>query len=233
MPINLPIVLNPPDFAPGYCPASWPEFANALAAGMTGYLQGQYNTFNYGNTAPEPDDRVKPWLRLNSDGTMDRWYVYASGAWMCPHELEAGSDFLQMWTGDPADIATLDGANFTGGPATGPFWEIYSAMEGKSPMGVAPVVPGTATPFPVGTDYGEGQHTLTLAEMPKHSHTMKANPTADINGGGRTINGEGDPAFSAFTNTSEQGADTAHNNIHPVRAVYFLKRTSRIFRVAP
>jgi len=238
MPINLPIHLNPFSFPSGYCPTSWNQFVADFVARTTGYLEGSYNTFNYGQTAPtDPNDRMKPWLKLDTNGFPVSWYVWVGNtvaAWVWPHEIQAGSGFRQIYTGLPATIDTLDGGE--AGAVTdssGPFWAIDSVFEARSPMGVAAVIPGTATPFPVTTNYGEAQHTLTLAEIPDHTHTISATPpTYDINGAStRTLFGTGD-YFTTTGNTGTSGGGDEHNNVHPVIAVYFLKRTARIYRRA-
>lgn len=238
MPINLPIHINPFSFPSGYCPATWNVFVNDLTSRITGYVEGTYNLFNYGPTAPtDPNDRLKPWLKLDGSGFPVSWYVYVGGtvaAWVWPHEIAASSAFRQIFTGPSTDIDTLDGGE--AGAVTdssGPFWAIDSAFEARSPMGVAAVIPGTATAFPVTTNYGEAQHTLTTAEMPSHTHSISATPpTYDINGAStRTLFGTGD-YFTTTGNTGAAGSGGAHNNVHPVYAVYFLKRTARIYRRA-
>lgn len=239
MAINLPIVLNPAAFPAGYCPTSWQQLANDLAQLTTGYLEGNYSTFNYGPTTPGVNDRSKPWLRTTASGLPDSWYVYGGStvaAWIWPHPVAALSDFRVMYAGSAVSITTLDGGDSNPiGDASGPFWEIDTAFESRSPMGVAAVISGTATPFPVGTNYGEAQHTLTSSELPSHAHTISAGTTLDVNGGGtRTLFGTDDAAiFTTTRNSGSVGSDAAHNTVHPVRAVYMLKRTARIYKKAP
>ena len=239
MAINLPVVLNPAAFPAGYCPTSWQQFANDFASLTTGYLEGNYSTFNYGSSTPSVNDRAKPWLRTTATGLPDSWYVYGGttvAAWIWPHPVPALSDFRMMYSGSSASITTLDGGDSDPiGPASGPFWEIDSAFESRSPMGVAAVVSGTAVPFPVGTNYGEAQHTLVTDELPKHTHTISAAINMDVDQTStRTIFGADDPAvFTTTRNTGETGNDQPHNTVHPVRAVYILKRTARIYKKAP
>lgn len=87
-----------------------------------------------------------------------------------------------------------------------------------------------------GSTGGEATHTLTVAEMPFHRHTMKHNQS----GYSTTI-----PANSTynvwstgvawtstaisnrnFWNTDANGSDEPHNNMPPYLAVYVWKRTA-------
>lgn len=69
---------------------------------------------------------------------------------------------------------------------------------------------------------GAKTHTLTISEMPAHTHTYGKSTTSenmsihDING----LRG------AATTNTSSTGGGAAHNNLQPYITVYMWKRTA-------
>jgi len=83
---------------------------------------------------------------------------------------------------------------------------------------------------------GEKTHTLTIAEMPIHTHTQNAH-SHTVAGGGLVTDGGSYRAGSDFninnTTTSSTtatnqntGGGSAHNNLQPYIVVYFWKRTA-------
>lgn len=83
------------------------------------------------------------------------------------------------------------------------------------PIDIISAGTGVNTILPaLGSTVGEGMHTLTIGEMPAHSHV--------VSGGGQLIPGAnnnptlGDPPPpSRSTNTSSQGNSQPHNNVQP------------------
>ena len=79
---------------------------------------------------------------------------------------------------------------------------------------------------------GSKTHTLSLAEMPQHAHTLSMNTSADgdPDGGNRRICTDDAEASGPFTPThlsmSNQGSNSAHNNVQPYIVVYMWKRTA-------
>lgn len=82
--------------------------------------------------------------------------------------------------------------------------------------------------YEAGSIGGESEHTLTINEMPSHSHVMRISTDGTAGGGDRVIlqsNGvtNNEPNISAG-NTINNGANWAHNNMPPYLAVYVWKR---------
>ena len=95
-------------------------------------------------------------------------------------------------------------------------WVAYAA--GRVPVGKA----ASGTFDTLGEEQGAETHTLSIAEMPSHTHTYGKSTTSenmsihDING----LRG------AATTNTGSTGGGTAHNNIQPSITVYMWRRTA-------
>lgn len=93
--------------------------------------------------------------------------------------------------------------------------------------------------YAAGSTGGEAQHTLTIAEMPSHSHTERlgdASNPQNINRLRRAVSGGGiqgvkiDATFSASLGeditTDFTGDSNPHNNMPPYLTVYMWKRTA-------
>lgn len=234
------VTLIPGTLPSAYCFQSWQKVYNdffTLATGQLGNSGDTLNTFNYGDTTPAPENRNSPWLRTVA-GAPDRWYVYYGGAWVWPNPESPSTDVRRLWVGTVLSLKTYDGG--VDEPVgvdgmTGPMWEEDTSFQGRSPMHPGNI-PGTnpVVSIAVGNNYGEGQHTQTIAEMPKHNHTITGEISTNNfwsgDGGNGTGVGQGDSRnFGTWLILGDTGADTAFNITHPVRGIYLIKRTSRIF----
>lgn len=75
-----------------------------------------------------------------------------------------------------------------------------------------------------GSTGGEAQHTLTVDEMPAHSHLtgIQSNACGYIDGGSSAVV-HFDPSGRS---TANSGGNQPHNNMPPYLAVYMWKRTA-------
>ena len=99
-------------------------------------------------------------------------------------------------------------------------WEAFAS--GRVLVGKA----NSGTFATVGATMGEKTHTLTIAEMPTHTHTMNNNTLVNRNIAG-TGGAQGTMTVLASTlSVNPTGGGQAHNNIQPSIVVYMWKRTA-------
>lgn len=71
--------------------------------------------------------------------------------------------------------------------------------------------------YTIGSIGGESEHTLTVSEMPKHTHNMRRNYTAATGGTAvkYIVSGDGTINAAAYGATESTGSGNAHNNLQP------------------
>lgn len=225
--VQLSTASVPTDYCPPSIQAAWPYLVSLLLA----ELAGDGIIPSIGPTTPAPDDQDRPWFRINADGTPDRWYVFSGGSWIAKHPIAAGA--IWMFAGLEADIVTHDGGEAgTVTPTTGPMWEKYSAADGRFPVG-----PGTigTTTIGVGGTGGTHEHTLTMANIPPHTHGITGRPYVgtgnlspakviiDDDYGSSDLTSSTDPAGGTGTPAAAQ----AINTLPPYIGIWFIRKTAR------
>jgi hypothetical protein len=80
--------------------------------------------------------------------------------------------------------------------------------------------------YPAGSTGGEKEHTLTVAEMPAHSHTVSGRVNGEAGSGDGAWDYSGNWPKEANGATAATGGGEAHNNMPPYLAVYMCKRTA-------
>ena len=238
---NAPITFTNGTLPEGFCFTTWQQTFNTFTSLLNGYLPGQYTVWNYGNTEPAASERGNPWLRLNSDGSPDKIYVFWSGEWVSPHPVPYESPEIRIWSGLIADLVDYDGgAAGTVTDTTGPMWEEVVAMRALFPLGAGTLASGTVVG--VGDTGGEEKHSLIETEMPPHSHTTRAiqiDPENDNRGYGVIGQNESNYtdgsefsstiAIKSAGGTGDPAVVVAHNTIPPYIGVAFIQRTARKF----
>jgi hypothetical protein len=201
-----------------------PVIASFLRAIFTG------DEINTGSSTPAPEDRGKPWYRTNADGTDDGWWTFYSGFWIQKHPMFSGFiGFAPIGTA-LTDIDTLDGGEAGAITSiTGPFWQVVSELNAKSPIGPGTLPSGTI--INPGDTIGEESHVQTADELRSHRHDIPYSGQGSLSGDGAHIL-NGTPVHTGDHFTSDTGGDppTGMNVIHPVYALYAIKRTSRLYR---
>lgn len=229
MPVT-PVTITTASVPEAYCPTTlreaWPFLVALLGAEIPGLA-----FFNYGNTTPSPDNQDKPWRRLNTNGTPDRWYDYVGGVWLARHPAAPGT--IIMYDGAEATIDTFDGGEAgTVSETTGPMWERVTALNARFPIGVGTLPSGTSVA--VTNTGGAEKHTLIEAEIPAHTHQFKyQSHTEDVDGGGdarHLLSQPGDTTISPDSYGGDEDNETvAHNNLPPYFGIFFLRKTARLY----
>jgi microcystin-dependent protein len=112
---------------------------------------------------------------------------------------------------------------------------IYTETSGTNPgttfgfgtwaaFGAGRVLVGNGTSdqaFAAGATGGESNHTLTVPEIPAHTHSYNFNNTV-----GSIAAGGGIGANTPALQTGSTGGGGAHNNLQPYIVVYFWQRTA-------
>lgn len=86
---------------------------------------------------------------------------------------------------------------------------------------------GVKTYFPVDEKGGEIWHTLTVAEMPSHKHTITTKFKKAYGQSGSTrelYHAQGEYSLTSMATASDTGGGGQHNNLPPYLAVYMWKR---------
>ena len=200
--------------------------ASALYPQITGVI--------ISDNTPAASDRDKLWIKTSAGAPvvgLAGQYVFYNGAWLWPHLTSAGSPLRLLWLEDLTALQTFDGGDTNpAGIASGPMWEEDTTFRGRSPMHPG-AIPDDGSVLGVDGTYGVGVHTLTTNEIPSHTHDLDVNRKVggDTGAGGQNIYGDA-TVGAAYTLTSDAtGGGLAHPNVHPVRGIYLIKRSSRIY----
>lgn len=216
----------PPTLPSGFCFTTWQALFNYVLGHATVSIPDGDLNFVISEEEPAAADRGKIWIRHDADGAPDRLYKYFNGEWLWPHELPPSGNIISLWQGSASELTTFDGGDSdTLGDSSGPMWEIVTAFAGRFAVGVG-TIPDALTAVTALSTGGAGQATLTTPNLPEHSHTY------DITEG-RGASGDGGAAWTGDGtehDTGETGEGTPFNIVPPFVGVYFIKRTSRIYR---
>lgn len=250
--MSIPVNITMGTFPANYCWTNPQTYADDLVALLTAIVPGSLNTFVMGNNTPQPSDQDKPWFRFNADGTPDKWYIYV-GQWISLHPIPASSTVVQIWFGSESAAWSYDGGDGNDPSitpptdTTGAMWKVEHGFDFLIPMGAGTSALGTV--LAVNAQLGEEKHTLTTNEIPSHQHllvnTDQGDPLAPGLNSNNSINHsaangssslEYELSGSATTPTmglsAATGGGAAHQNLPPVKGVYFIRRTARRFYTA-
>lgn len=226
---NYPLI--PGTLASDCWPASPQTFYNEMFA--KGYVQLSIVGVVISATVPAVADRNKLWAKVDGGAQPTGYFIYAGGLWLQPHPVPASSSVRQLWVGAEADLVTYDGG-VAGvvSAASGPFWEVDHDFDARFPVGPGTTAGGTI--IGVGDTGGEDAHTLTVAELPAHTHPPLVGTQYAMDNDGGTGAGTNASTADGLTEADTTGATgdgDPHNTLPPYRGAFVIKRTARIFYV--
>lgn len=230
--MSLILPITPTSLPQGFCPATYQEMWNEFAAHgnvtiPTGVLSG------ISVSATKPTDQTRPWLQLDDQGRPLRLFWFAIGSWLSLHPLRPG---MTIWWFEalPSNMNTFDGGDAGAESAvTGPMWRQAKTPDGTLIAAMFPIAAGTlpsTTVLAVGDLGGEEKHSLTIPEMPPHTHNNGYWTFSDGHEPGPdhgfTPDGETDDAEATSKSTGGvAGVVTPHNTMPPYVVGYLLQRT--------
>ena len=126
-------------------------------------------------------------------------------AFMADNAMSVPKGIITMWSGS---IATIP-----------PGWALCDGTNGTPDLRNRFIV-GAGSSYAVGATGGEATHTLTINEMPAHTHTYAKETGASCN-----IGGSNTPASQQIsTATSSTGAGQSHENRPPYYALAYIMK---------
>lgn len=225
------ITLTPGDLGEGYALTTLQEFYERIIA-LTTATADATSTFVISQTAPAPEDQDKVLVLVDSANAIKRIYTYSGGTWVSPNPEAPGAPVRRIFRGSLDDLKLYDGGDTSApGLASGPMWEEDTDFIYRFPLHAGPTQVNPATIVAPDDTGGEEVHTLTGAESGTAVHThpliVPVKAGTDMTAGaaaGIDLDTAGSTGPSA-----EVPASAAHNNMPPYLAVYFIRRTSRVF----
>lgn len=221
-----PGTLNNPDCYPSTPQALYAEMfekGRALTSTLTGIILSA--------TAPAATDRDKAWFKVSAGHPIGQFaWDSVLNAWLWPNPYAPSGPGRMMWAGSIADLATFDGGDASADSViSGPMWEVDTDF-----AGLFPLAPGTinGVAVPVNQTGGSVEQTLTLENMPPHSHTV---PKPVVSSAAGANVGVLFDSYSGTVDTSVVGgsgtppAAQPFVIVPPYRSVYIIKRTSRVY----
>lgn len=195
-------------------------------------------------SATKPDVSLQGqvvWQRLDTIGRPAGLYWFAQGAWLSPHPMLPSHTTIFMDT--LPDFTIYDGGDASAlSDISGPMWEVAAELNANFPIGVG-TLPSTKV-LARGDTGGEENHKLLGPELFPHFHAAASDSTIEFMVAGGTFSGD-TPNISGSSNggrssrTAIFGGDPStgnpptdalgHNTLPPYVAVYFLRRTARLF----
>lgn len=221
---------------------NWPANDRNIKVDVSERLDDVMNGFTSGDTVTD-FNRVPMKVRGSDDtGVADTIILYGKDVSSKTelHTIDEDDNVIQITTGGSINAAALSG---TGLPSAWqdkvwPVGSIYISYVSTNPNTLLGF--GTWTAFGAGkvlvgldsgdTDFdtvgetgGSKTHTLTVDEMPSHTHTVGIH---DANNGGAGANAQRGITTDSTLTSSSTGGGSAHNNVQPYITVYMWRRTS-------
>lgn len=163
-----------------------------------------FSGVNYGDTEPEPDNRDRPWFKTDESGNPIGWYGWNGSAWVPipvilpsgttaerPVSPDDGTQFFDttinvaliyydgQWrtvSGSPGDVKFVTETDLFTALEKNPGWSQYAE-------GIGRVLAGASDGTNAGEEAGNDEITLTIPQLPSHTHTTQGNYGSGGEGG--------------------------------------------------
>lgn len=202
-----------------------------------------FSGINYGDVEPGPDERDRPWFKTDGSGNPIGWFSWNGTAWTpIPLAMPFGdtadrpsspttgqlyfdtdinvaliferSDWRTV-SGSPGDVKEVKAATLADALTNNPGWSDDTDSAGRFILGVT-----SGSGFEYNDTGGEVEHTLTLDEIPAHTHTARGN---NLQADGNAANPAGIVSGVQTTGaTGSAGGGDPHNNMPPYRCYWRL-----------
>jgi len=257
---NTLLDLTTPTLPDGFCWPSTPQaLANALFALSKAVWPGTITGIHIGLTPPT--DLTLLWVKTDANGSPIGTFTHSGvgpSGWTMPHPDAPAAGFRKLWIGLAANVPALDGGNANAvADADGPFWVIDANFAFRSPIGPGTNPqggfdgnPATVIPEPSDVDASHGvggteQIQLGIGNIPSHQHYVRSRDAEPGDNGGdplqkefvqdwdSTAGSNSGPVYTSFAGgDAGRGLATDYFSVmNPWKAVYFLKRTARLYIV--
>lgn len=242
--------LTTPVLASNCWPATPQSMVNELWSKTRGQLQDLEGVI-ISASAPDVDDQDKAWIKVDGSGRPLGIFRYGAGQWLWPVQSWSTLE-RRLLLGTEADVWSYDGGDGTDPsigsgptPTTGAMWEVDHDFDGRSPLGPG-AIPDSDPPQTIataGVDGGKGTVLMTSTQVAPHTHALSADTSIEdgdnikvvSSGSGSTgllIGGSGNTSTPLSVDLSDPGATQEQIPVlHPVRTIWVIKRTARLFYV--
>lgn len=229
-----------------FCFTNWQESWSELVSLLSGTLEGDTNTFNFGYIQPSAENEDKPWLRTDSLGRPDKWYVFYAGRWVSPViPYDTNERRIYVGTNDTNGLWKYDGGDGNDPTLvppteyTGAMWKVDSNMSARFPLGAGTLAP-SGDVIAVTDQGGVDEVTLGANQLPEHKHLIPldgTDPTGLIKDGLPGHNYTEDDINWHNVDVPNSMGETRNNIttadpvslLPPYYGVYFIMRTARMY----